>query len=192
MAGSGVAVDPKGTAVPQLPASPPRPSRTRPEGSDTPAGMVGSGSDNDIDVPVGDLELGTAQGEAFTTRMAAGPQIEPSAMPRADDMLALWVVLQHPCFAVLVHRLADLLVDAALTHRPATMGALIVPRDQLAIDVEDADFGAVAGNHAPLSLDQFVNPSNHEGFHSTFIPVQVPSEFESYQGRSVGHSGYLS
>src|SRR5215475_5131786 len=169
--GSGVAVDPRGTAVPQL-------SPTRAEGADTcrmppPAGMVGS--DNDIDVPVGDLELGPAQGEAFTTRVAAGPQIELPAMPRADDILALWVVLQHPGFAVLVHRLADLLVDAALTHRPATMGALIVPRDQLAIDVEDADFGAVAGNHAPLSLDQFVNPSNHKVFHSTFIPVQVSS-----------------
>src|SRR5215831_10795063 len=193
--GSGVAVDPSGAAVPQLP-DPPRPSPTRAEGADTPcrmrppAGMVGS--DKDIDMPVGDLELGPAQGEAFATRMAAGPQIELPAMPWADDILALWVVLKHPGFAVLVHRLADLLVDAALTHRPATMGALIVPRDQLAIDVEDADFGAVAGNHAPLSLDQFVNPSNHEGFHSSFIPVQVPSEFESYQGRSGGQRWYLS
>src|SRR5499427_10815199 len=127
------------------------------------------GSDNDIDMPVGDLELGLAQSKAFAARMAAGPQIELPAVPRADDVLALRVVLQRPGFAVLVHRLADLTIDAALAHRSAPMGALIVPRNQLAIDVEDADLGAVAGNHPPLSLGQFVNPSHHEGFHLSFL-----------------------
>src|SRR5258707_14666999 len=101
------------------------------------------GSDNDIDVPVGNLELGPAQGEAFAGRMAAGPQVELPAVPRADDVLALRVVLEHPGLAVVVHRLADLMVDAAPAHRPAPMGALIVPGDQLALDIEDADLGAV-------------------------------------------------
>src|SRR5712691_1103097 len=132
------------------------------------------GSDNDIDVPVGNLELGPAQGEAFAARMAAGPQVELPAVPRADDVLALRVVLQHPGFAVFIHRLADLTVDAALTDRPAAMGALIVPRNELAIDVEDADLGAVAGNHPPLSLGQFVDPPHHEGFHLSF-PQRSPS-----------------
>src|SRR5262252_9075461 len=120
-------------------------------------------------MPVRNLELGPAQSKTFATRMAAGPQIELPAVPWADDILALRVVLQHPRFAVLVHRLADLTIDAALAYRPATMGALIVPRNQLAIDVEDADLGAVAGNHPPLSLGQFVNPSHHEGFHLSFL-----------------------
>src|SRR5260370_23816790 len=65
------------------------------------------GSDNDIDMPVGDLELGPTQGEPFAARMAAGPQIELPAVPGADNVLALRVVLQHPGFAVFIHRLAD-------------------------------------------------------------------------------------
>src|SRR5712671_6641136 len=125
-------------------------------------------SDDDIDMPVGNLELGPAQGKAFATRMAAGPQIELPAVPWADDVLALRVVLQHSGFAVFIHRLADLAVDAALADRSAAMGALIVPRNELAIDVEDADFGAVAGNHPPLSLGQLADPPHHEGFHLSF------------------------
>jgi hypothetical protein len=42
------------------------------------------------------------------------------------------------------------------------MGALIVPGDELAIDVEDADFGAVAGNHPPRSHGEFLDPPHHE------------------------------
>src|SRR5258708_9294171 len=109
------------------------------------------GSDNDIDMPVRDLELGPAQGEAFAARMAAGPQVELPAVPRADDVLAVRVVLQHPGLAVFVNRLADLAVDAALADRPAAMGTLIVPPHQLPIDVEHAEFRAVAGNHPPPS-----------------------------------------
>src|ERR1700674_2986523 len=93
-------------------------------------------SDNDIDMSVGDLELGLAQGKACARRMAGGPQVELPAVPRAHDVLALRVVLQHAGLAVLVHRLADLMVDAALAHRPAAMGALVIPGDQLAIDIE--------------------------------------------------------
>src|SRR6266446_451493 len=125
-------------------------------------------SDDDIDMPVGDLELGPAQGKSFAARMAAGPQIELPAVPGADDVLALRVVLQHAGFAVFVHRLADPAVDAALADRPAAMGALIVPRDQLAIDIEHADFGAVAGNHPPLTLGQLADPPHNEGFHLSF------------------------
>src|SRR5258708_30618976 len=124
------------------------------------------GSDNDIDMPVRDLELGPAQGEAFAARMAAGPQVELPAVPRADDVLAVRVVLQHPGLAVFVHRLADLAVDAALANRPPAMGTLIVPRDPLAIDVENADFGAVAGNHPPLSLRHLTHPPPHPRFPS--------------------------
>src|SRR5258708_8735388 len=131
------------------------------------------GSDNDIDMPVGNLELGPAQGKAFATRMAAGPQIELPAVPWADDVLALRVVLQHSGFAVFIHRLADLAVDAALADRPAAMGTLIVPRNEFAIDVEDADFGAVAGNHPPLSLGQLADPPHHEGLHLS-LPSTLP------------------
>src|SRR5258708_24331338 len=109
------------------------------------------GSDNDIDMPVRDLELGPAQGKAFAARMTAGPQVELPAVPWADDVLALRVVLQHSGFAVFIHRLADLAVDAALADRSAAIGALIVPRNELAIDVEDAHFRALAGNHPPPS-----------------------------------------
>src|SRR5262252_1016436 len=127
------------------------------------------GSDNDIDMPVGDLELGLAQGEAFATGMATGLQIEFPAMPRTDDVLAVRVVLQHPGLAVVVHRLAHPMVDAALAHRPTAMGALIVPGDQLAIDIEDADFSAIAGNYAPLALRQFADPPDHERLHRSFL-----------------------
>src|SRR5262249_10574407 len=103
-------------------------------------------------MPIGDLESGFAQGKARAARMAAGPQIELPAVPWADDVLALRVVLQRPGFAVLVHRLADLTIDAALAHPSAPMGALIVPRTPPPIGVEDAALGAVAGNPPPLSL----------------------------------------
>src|SRR6266849_1144230 len=126
------------------------------------------GSDNDIDMPVRGLELGPAQGEAFAARMAAGPQVELPAVPRTDDVLALRVVLQHPGLAVLVHRLADPVVDAALAHRPAAMGTLIVPGDQIAIDIEDADLGAVAGNHPTLAVRQLADPPHHKGLHALF------------------------
>src|SRR5260370_13621852 len=98
------------------------------------------GSDNDIDVPVGDLELGLAQGKAFAARMAAGPQVELPAVPGADDVLALRVVLQHPGFAVFIHRLADLAVDAAPADRPPAMGTLIVPPAHLPLRLEHARF----------------------------------------------------
>jgi hypothetical protein len=117
-------------------------------------------------MPLRDLELGLAQGEAFPARMTAGPQIELPAVPRADDVLALRVVLlQHSGLAIFVHRLADLMVDTALAHRSAAMGALIVPGHQLALDIEDADFGAIAGNHPPLALRELADPRRHKGLH---------------------------
>src|SRR5258708_40226608 len=116
------------------------------------------GSDNDIDMPVRDLELGPAQGEAFAARMAAGPQVELPAVPRADDVLAVRVVLQHPGLAVFVHRLAALAGDAPLADPPAPLGTRIVPRDPLALELEHRRFGAVAGNDPPLSPAQFGHP----------------------------------
>src|SRR5262249_18605070 len=113
-------------------------------------------------------ELGPAERKAFAARMAAGPQVELPAVPGADDVFAFRVVLQSPGFAVFIHRLADLTVDTALADRPAAMGALIVPRNEFAIDIEAADFSTVAGNHPSLSLSQFVDPPHHEGFHLWF------------------------
>src|SRR5262249_53933428 len=103
------------------------------------------GSDNDIAMPVGDLELGFAQGEPFAARMTAGSQIEFPAVPGADDVLVLGVMLEHASLAVLVHRFADQVVNPSLAHRSAAMGTLIVPGDQFAIDVEDPDFDSVRG-----------------------------------------------
>jgi hypothetical protein len=55
--------------------------------------------------------------------------------------------------------------DATLADRPAAMGALIVPGDQLAADVENADFGAVAGHHPALPLGDLTDSRDHEGLH---------------------------
>src|SRR5258708_15704968 len=100
------------------------------------------GSDNDIDVPVGDLELGLAQGKAFAARMAAGPQIELPAVPGADDVLALRVVLQHAGLAVFVHRLAGLAVDAALADPPPPAGAVIGTPAELPLNHAHTRFGS--------------------------------------------------
>ena len=56
-----------------------------------------------------------------------------------------------------VDRLDDLLVDAPLANRPAPMRALVIPGDQLAIDHEDADLGAVARNHLALAIREFAD-----------------------------------
>src|SRR5258707_2490379 len=96
------------------------------------------GSDNDIDVPVGNLELSLAQGKAFAPRMAAGPQVELPAVPRADDVLALRVVLQHPGLAVFVHQLAGLPATAGLARPPPPPGTFVVPPNGMATCASDA------------------------------------------------------
>ena len=112
-------------------------------------------SDDDTDISVDDLDLRAPQGEAVAARLAAGAQVELPAVPGADDIPVDGVVLQGARLAACVHRLAHPAKDAALTDRPAAMGALIVPGDEFAIDVEDADFGAVAGNDPAVAVDVF-------------------------------------
>ena len=54
---------------------------------------------------------------------------------------------------------------AALAHRPLQMGALVVPGDQLAVDLEHADLGAVAGDHLAAAFLEFVETPYHVRFH---------------------------
>jgi hypothetical protein len=120
---------------------------------------------------VNDLDLRVAQGEAVAAGMAAGAQVKLPAVPRADNIFVVGIVLERARLAVGVNRLAHAVKDAALADRPAAMGALIVPCDQLTIDVEDADLDAVAGNHATLPFRDLPDLCDDEGLHVTFIPV---------------------
>src|SRR5215471_17898683 len=110
---------------------------------------------------VRDLELGLAQPGLGMTGMLAGLQAELPAVPGAHDVLFLVVVLQHAGVAVLVERFLDLAVDAALAHRALQMGALIVPGDKLAIDLEYADLDAVARDHLATAFGELVEATNH-------------------------------
>src|SRR5690242_10450759 len=96
---------------------------------------------------IGDLKPGFAKSRLGVAGMLSAFQAELPAVPRTHDVLFLVIILQHAGVAVLVDRLLDPAVDAALAHRPLQMSALVVPGDQLAVDLEDADLGAVAGNH---------------------------------------------
>src|SRR5579859_3009143 len=104
--------------------------------------------------------------------MVAGLEIELPAVPWVNEVFALGVVLQHACLAVFVDRLTDPLIDAALAHRPATMGALIIPGNELAIYIEHANLGAVAGDHPPLALAEFIDTPDHKRLHATRIPLR--------------------
>src|ERR1700682_6203339 len=105
--------------------------------------------------------------------MPAGLQVELPAVPRADDVLFLVVILQHPGVAVVVERLLDPAVDAALADRALQMGALVVPGDQLAIDLEHADLGSVAGDHLATAVVELVEAPYHVGFHCA-VPWEQP------------------
>src|ERR1700685_2807730 len=97
--------------------------------------------------------------------MVASAQVELPAMPRADDVLALGIVLKHSGLAVGVDRLDDLLVDAALAYGPATVRTPVIPGDELAIDHEDADLCAVARNHLAVAIREFADTPHHIGLH---------------------------
>src|ERR1700722_5437425 len=114
---------------------------------------------------VGDLELGLAQARLGIARMLAGLEAEFPAVPRADDVLFALAVLQHAGMSVGVDRFLDLAVDAALAHRSLQVGALVVPGDQLAVDLEHADLGPIAGNHLATAFRKLVEAPYDVGFH---------------------------
>src|SRR5882672_6605967 len=119
---------------------------------------------------VDDLELGTTQGLGRAAGMPSGLQVELIAVPGADDVRLVLVELQHPGPLLAVDRLDHPLVDAPLADRALSMRALIVPGDELAIDLEYADLDAIAGHDLPAALGQLVDFSDRVGLHCTAAP----------------------
>src|SRR5262249_7056822 len=109
-------------------------------------------------LPVDDLELGRAQTMLAAAGVTAGLQVELIAVPGAGDVRVGLVGGQHARALLGVDRLDHPLVDAALADRTLTMRALIVPGDDLAIDFEHADLGAIAGDDPAASLGELLDP----------------------------------
>src|SRR5262245_3068677 len=114
---------------------------------------------------VHDLELGAAQPVGGAAGVLSGLQAELVAVPGTDDMQLVLVELQHARALLVVDRLDDPLVDASLAHGAGPMGALIVPGDELAIDLEHADLDAVAGHDLAPALGKLVDSSDRVGLH---------------------------
>src|ERR1700709_1393125 len=119
---------------------------------------------------IGDLELGLAQPSLGVAGMLPALQANLPAVPRAHDVLFLFIVVQHAGVAVLVDRLLDPALDPALAHRTLQMSALVVPRDKLAVDLEHADLCSVAGNHLAAAFGKLVDAPDHVGFHLERFP----------------------
>src|SRR5882724_10078844 len=119
---------------------------------------------------VHDLELGAAQRVGRAARMAAGLQAEFVTVPGTHDVGLVLVELQHPRALLTIERLDDPLVDAPLADRALPMGALIVPGDELAIDLEHADLDAVAGHHLAAAFAELVGFSDRVRLHLVAAP----------------------
>src|SRR4030081_958970 len=119
---------------------------------------------------IGDLELGLAQPSLGVAGMLPALQAKLPAVPRAHDVLFLFIVVQHAGVAVLVDRLLDPAGDAALGHRTLQMSALVVPGAAPPPALEHADLGGVAGNHLAAAFGELVDAPDHVGFHLERFP----------------------
>jgi hypothetical protein len=83
-------------------------------------------SDDDIDIAITDLEVGSAQPVAATPRMLPGYQVKFIPVPRARNVVL--VRERELCRGtILSNGLDDALVHTPLTDRPTHMGAIIKP-----------------------------------------------------------------
>src|ERR1700687_5113586 len=130
---------------------------------------------------VHDLELGRAQAVGRAAGMAAGLQAEFVAVPGTHDVGLVLVELQHPRALLTVDRLDDPLVDAPLADRTLPMGALIVPGHELAIDLEHADLGAVAGHHLAAAFGELLDLPDRVRLH--YVPLRTSSPRLRYGAR---------
>src|SRR5260370_24982577 len=124
---------------------------------------------------VQDLELGAAQRMGCAAGMAAGLQAELVAVPGADDVRLVLVELQHARALLAVDRFDHPFVDAPLADRSRPMGALIVPGDQLAIDLEHADLDAIAGHDFAAALGKLIDSPDRIRLHSTRLSFFGPA-----------------
>src|SRR5882724_10253472 len=114
---------------------------------------------------VHDLELGAAQRMGGAAGMPPGLQAELIAVPGTDDVLLALVEMQPARALLAVDRLDHPLVDASLADRALPMGALIVPGDELAIDLEHADLDAVAGHDLAAAFGKLVDSCDRVRLH---------------------------
>src|ERR1051326_1772757 len=101
--------------------------------------------------------------------MLAGLDVVFVAVPGADDVGVLAVILERAHRAVGRRRLHDALHDPALAHRSAAVSAFVVPSVKFAVDHEDSDLGVAAFEQEAAALPKLFDPAGAIFAHETEI-----------------------
>src|ERR1700680_3080902 len=125
--------------------------------------------DHDEHFATGDTHIQRSQAELRIALMAAGPDIEFVAVPRADDVgLRL---REHEAAALAIG--GDVLLDPrqgfALAYRAAHVGADVPIGGELPLDVKHADFDAIDLDHFAAGVRKGCNRSEFNFTHDDLV-----------------------